>query len=192
VLLTRAPLYSPPEGSFRVRLACLRHAASVDSEPGSNSRLNSSGIITILLVLKYQYPVMTLHASASVEASRPLKVFNFRTRSIWFSKIASIYRSRHRLNALASKKLYYRNMYILSSAFFSFSKLFFDNETAVRLLRTPLQSGVRTERVSALWIGMSNAVFQAKGEFSHSRSSCQAQPNNFLTFFAGQPTRPVA
>ena len=38
MLLTRAPLYLPPEGSFRVRLACLRHAASVDSEPGSNSR----------------------------------------------------------------------------------------------------------------------------------------------------------
>jgi hypothetical protein len=38
VLLTRAPLYSSPEGNFRVRLACLRHAASVDSEPGSNSR----------------------------------------------------------------------------------------------------------------------------------------------------------
>jgi hypothetical protein len=38
VLLTRAPLYLPPEGDFRVRLACLRHAASVDSEPGSNSR----------------------------------------------------------------------------------------------------------------------------------------------------------
>jgi hypothetical protein len=38
VLLTRAPLYSSPEGDFRVRLACVRHAASVDSEPGSNSQ----------------------------------------------------------------------------------------------------------------------------------------------------------
>ena len=37
VLLTRSPLYSPPEGDFRVRLACLIHAASVQSEPGSNS-----------------------------------------------------------------------------------------------------------------------------------------------------------
>ena len=37
VLLTRLPLYSPPEGSFLVRLACVRHAASVRSEPGSNS-----------------------------------------------------------------------------------------------------------------------------------------------------------
>ena len=38
-LLTRLPLYSQPEGYFRVRLACIRHAASVDSEPGSNSQV---------------------------------------------------------------------------------------------------------------------------------------------------------
>src|SRR5919108_3777762 len=37
VLLTRAPLYSPSCPGFRVRLACVRHAASVRSEPGSNS-----------------------------------------------------------------------------------------------------------------------------------------------------------
>jgi len=40
-LLTRAPLYLPPEGDFLVRLACVRHAASVCSEPGSNSPLIS-------------------------------------------------------------------------------------------------------------------------------------------------------
>src|SRR5712692_1265794 len=43
VLLTRAPLYSLDPAcagsNFLVRLACVRHAASVDSEPGSNSRL---------------------------------------------------------------------------------------------------------------------------------------------------------
>ena len=38
VLLTRTPLYSGCP--FLVRLACLKRAASVDSEPGSNSRLN--------------------------------------------------------------------------------------------------------------------------------------------------------
>ena len=38
VLFTRAPLYYPPEGEFLVRLACVRHAASVRSEPGSNSQ----------------------------------------------------------------------------------------------------------------------------------------------------------
>ena len=36
-LLTRSPLYSGPEGPFLVRLACVKHAASVHSEPGSNS-----------------------------------------------------------------------------------------------------------------------------------------------------------
>ena len=37
VLLTRAPLYSPSEESFLDRLACVKPAASVRSEPGSNS-----------------------------------------------------------------------------------------------------------------------------------------------------------
>ncbi len=36
MLLTLAPLYSPPEGSFHARLACLIHTANVRSEPGSN------------------------------------------------------------------------------------------------------------------------------------------------------------
>jgi hypothetical protein len=38
VLLTRSPL-SYPLLDNRVRLACVRHAASVDSEPGSNSHV---------------------------------------------------------------------------------------------------------------------------------------------------------
>src|SRR4029453_4729392 len=37
VLLTRAPLYSGSCPPFLARLACVRHAASVRSEPGSNS-----------------------------------------------------------------------------------------------------------------------------------------------------------
>ena len=37
VLLTLAPLYYFPERKILVRLACVRHAASVRSEPGSNS-----------------------------------------------------------------------------------------------------------------------------------------------------------
>ena len=37
VLLTRAPLYSQTEVCFLARLACVKHAANVRSEPGSNS-----------------------------------------------------------------------------------------------------------------------------------------------------------
>ena len=37
MLLTRAPRYNIPEGILPVRLACVRHAASVRSEPESNS-----------------------------------------------------------------------------------------------------------------------------------------------------------
>ena len=40
VLLARPPLYSPC--GFRVRLACLIHAANVRSEPGSNPSLERS------------------------------------------------------------------------------------------------------------------------------------------------------
>ena len=36
-LLTRPPLTFIPEGNQSVRLACVRHAASVRPEPGSNS-----------------------------------------------------------------------------------------------------------------------------------------------------------
>ena len=39
MLLTRTPLYSPDCSGFLVRLACVKRAASVDSEPGSNSHL---------------------------------------------------------------------------------------------------------------------------------------------------------
>ena len=41
VLLTRAPLYSGSCPPFLARLACVRHAASVRSEPGSNSPVES-------------------------------------------------------------------------------------------------------------------------------------------------------
>ena len=44
VLLTLAPLYYFPEGKILVRLACVRHAASVRSEPGSNSPVIKLGI----------------------------------------------------------------------------------------------------------------------------------------------------
>src|SRR5690349_23311261 len=40
VLLTRSPLIHPRKG-FTVRLACVKHAASVRPEPGSNSPLMS-------------------------------------------------------------------------------------------------------------------------------------------------------
>ena len=50
VLLTRSPLYSVPEGTFLARLACVKHAASVRSEPGSNSPL---GILLARRLKKY-------------------------------------------------------------------------------------------------------------------------------------------
>src|SRR5438046_8025419 len=49
VLLTRAPLYSGYCYPFLARLACVRHAASVDSEPGSNSQDNLMRLTIIAL-----------------------------------------------------------------------------------------------------------------------------------------------
>ena len=43
VLLTRSPLEYPQRG-LSARLACVKHAASVRPEPGSNSPLNSSDV----------------------------------------------------------------------------------------------------------------------------------------------------
>jgi hypothetical protein len=50
VLLTRAPLYLESEDSVRVRLACVRHTASVRSEPGSNSPVYISEVLYPLFV----------------------------------------------------------------------------------------------------------------------------------------------
>ena len=85
MLLTRTPLYSAPEGAFRVRLACLRHAASVDSEPGSNSRLE-------VLILEHHrnwlmYPMMTLSSfvrRALSRARQPSKVISWDTLYLVF------------------------------------------------------------------------------------------------------------
>ena len=37
MLLSRSPLYTHLKGALTVRLACVRRAASVHPEPGSNS-----------------------------------------------------------------------------------------------------------------------------------------------------------
>jgi hypothetical protein len=67
VLLTRTPLYSPGCPGFLVRLACVKRAASVDSEPGSNSRLISSS---------YQSPQLNSDLRGSkVRPTRFSKIF---------------------------------------------------------------------------------------------------------------------
>ena len=79
VLASLSTGYSPPEGRlptryspgrhstqgrspFRVRLACVRHAASVDSEPGSNSQSiilgNRSDSRTTLILRSLQFRLL--------------------------------------------------------------------------------------------------------------------------------------
>ena len=50
VLLTRAPLYNTYCYVLLVRLACVKHAASVRSEPGSNSPKKSDPYAMLLKV----------------------------------------------------------------------------------------------------------------------------------------------
>ncbi len=50
ILLTRAPLYYFSEEKPLVRLACVKRAASVRSEPGSNSPNKGLNLFLLLLV----------------------------------------------------------------------------------------------------------------------------------------------
>src|SRR5207248_8950751 len=61
VLLTRAPLYSGYCYPFLARLACVRHAASVDSEPGSNSQYNLMRLILIALKTELTRKILLLY-----------------------------------------------------------------------------------------------------------------------------------
>jgi hypothetical protein len=72
VLLTRAPLYSSPCGDFLVRLACVRHAASVDSEPGSNSRLKLAPAPIVNRARNLTVPSRRHRALECCEFSRPV------------------------------------------------------------------------------------------------------------------------
>ncbi len=51
-LLTRAPLGNSSENKHLVRLACVKRAASVRSEPGSNSQLEPSGVTKTPLMIQ--------------------------------------------------------------------------------------------------------------------------------------------
>ena len=64
VLLTRTPLYSPGCPGFLVRLACVKRAASVDSEPGSNSRLIL--IESMIVSLELRVPANSTCASNQI------------------------------------------------------------------------------------------------------------------------------
>src|SRR5260370_20889904 len=72
VLLTRTPLYSQDCSCFLVRLACVRRAASVDSEPGSNSRLN----VVRLEPRSVKLRVLTKKIFASNQIFKDLRKFN--------------------------------------------------------------------------------------------------------------------
>ena len=65
MLLTRTPLYLEDCSPVLARLACVKRAASVDSEPGSNSRL-----IVGFAALDSRAPRPILAVSASAHQNR--------------------------------------------------------------------------------------------------------------------------
>ncbi len=56
MLLTRPPLYSAPEGTFLARLACVKPAANVRSEPGSNSPVEKFELSRLRVALFVRAP----------------------------------------------------------------------------------------------------------------------------------------
>ena len=83
VLLTRSPLEYPRRG-LSVRLACVKHAASVRPEPGSNSQFN------VCLKLAFQLTFAFLFSPNYCLVCTSLKVFTlfnllrFYTHEIYF------------------------------------------------------------------------------------------------------------
>jgi hypothetical protein len=86
VLLTRLPLYSWSKPHFLVRLACVRHAASVDSEPGSNSPIINRRVPNFeksgMLVYYMLWNGCFGHALSSFQRSRLPSIIVFKTRLV--------------------------------------------------------------------------------------------------------------
>ena len=74
ILLTRPPL-SSDRSQILVRLACIKHAASVRPEPGSNSPLSESFIASITRVIVLTHYIFRLSTS----------VFSLRINKFFFS-----------------------------------------------------------------------------------------------------------
>ena len=75
MLLTRSPLI-PPQAEFTVRLACVKHAASVRPEPGSNSQKNdilNSKELKINLLNNLLLAIITQEFSLAVIRFKTLK-----------------------------------------------------------------------------------------------------------------------
>ena len=79
VLLTLAPLYYFPEGKILVRLACVRHAASVRSEPGSNSPVIKHGN----LIQKKTNKVIVARPATSFDTYSILKERNPKSEPVY-------------------------------------------------------------------------------------------------------------
>ena len=123
MLLTRLPLYLQDCSRFLVRLACVRHAASVDSEPGSNSPffLNEANSLPSRYV---HLAALTSLGQDLVCPSYLLQYFQFLesiilARTIWFSK-TSIPKTTNSSQRLVYSKTIYPSCQVLFFKFYAF------------------------------------------------------------------------
>ena len=103
-----------------VRLACVRHAASVRPEPGSNSPYNFRVLssFTYLLAL-FPFPKKLFELSESALSSTI--VFSLSSGLFAYFQLFNFQRAFRRL---ATAFIYYHTIYILSTPFFNFFKVF--------------------------------------------------------------------
>ena len=100
-LLTRLPCYSHPKRPFRIRLACVKHAASVRSEPGSNSPLDLSLVATGLTLSVTRQPVLLSRFPKNPRGYSVVLSFSTIQRTILLYLL--IYKQKH----LLSRAIFY-------------------------------------------------------------------------------------
>ena len=115
-LLTRSPLTRPRRASS-VRLACVRHAASVRPEPGSNSWVQS---ITAFAVWFFLFTLGRLNQLRS-RCSKLLE-----STGLYF--LVALYSFQGALRSfLATAFVSYISFFVLSTPFFIFLKIIFES-----------------------------------------------------------------
>ena len=125
-LLTRPPLSHFPSENFKrfVRLACVRHAASVHPEPGSNSHVKVCIPVQNLAWLVLNRSTVVFRFCSECSHSWPITKGHFYKNFQGFT-YCSVFKV---LCCFATARLLYHSFAILSTAFF---KKFFRTSHAV-------------------------------------------------------------
>ena len=100
--------YSPVRhGIATIRLACIRHAASVNPEPGSNSPKNLSFVLFFSFLLLFFFRIALLFASS------------------FFISSYTVFKDLNSCHFLSATPIYYYFIFFLSTFIFTFLFTFF-------------------------------------------------------------------